>query len=261
MVQWRSEEGAILLVFDKNDIKSKWLDVWNYHYNIPTHLLNSSTDVVNARCSLVEAYFAMAVEGWLSCSSQADSTISKGKSLGSVYEEFLRVSPCFDAHFVVYQHFRKRGWILRSGLNYGGHFVLYRGGINQFHSEYIVYISDSKNRVQWHVLQALTRIAEDVKKTIIVCEVSEVASNLAVTEHKQVLSQVLVTDQHSDPYLELHGQYDLGGNKFLLDAILFRYWDVAAIDEKCTDYSFAPQSTTLKHQKRRITREKTSDHC
>jgi hypothetical protein len=58
---------------------------------------------------------------------------------------------------VVYHHFRSEGLRIKSGFNYGGHFVLYDGSPEEFHSKYLVYIilseENQDTEVSWHTIQ------------------------------------------------------------------------------------------------------------
>ncbi|TYZ65863.1 hypothetical protein PybrP1_004660, partial [[Pythium] brassicae (nom. inval.)] len=135
----------------------------------------------------------------------------------------------FQVHFVVQFHLRELGWTLRSGLNYGGHYVLYRGAASAFHSEYIAYVKGADAPLSWGVLQALTRVAADVKKTVLV------NNSKSLTE----------------------GEYEFFGRRFRFSAVAIRFWDVAGADaqpapggEQSWSFAFQPQPTLSKKLKK-----------
>ncbi|CAK4509829.1 unnamed protein product [Aphanomyces euteiches] len=85
--------------------------------------------------------------------------------------------------YVAYAHYRDNGWIVQSGHLYGVTFTLYRMSPNVVHSEYMM----------------LTRLAEDVKKTVL-------------------LVQVISSDHESDQMIDVCGTY------FSLKEVRMRHW-------------------------------------
>ena len=51
------------------------------------------------------------------------------------YSRFCELQPNFAASYAAYRHYRKLSWIPKSGLKYGGDFVLYRKGPAHYHAE------------------------------------------------------------------------------------------------------------------------------
>lgn len=153
-----------------------------------------------------------------------------------------RLNADFQTQFVVYQHFRRLNWRVKSGLSYGAHFVLYRGPATRFHSEYIVYIQETGGSVaSWNVVQALTRVAADVKKTVLLCEVT---TSLTLPE----LSGV---DQHT--FSLTQGSYEYHGRRFTVDAVAIRFWDIGdaslhAADAAADAFDFHPQPMQSKSE-------------
>lgn len=58
-------------------------------------------------------------------------------SLDPLMESFTRKIPKFVNLLQVYRELRQEGWIVRSGLNYGTDFVLYRSNLDAEHAQYI----------------------------------------------------------------------------------------------------------------------------
>jgi hypothetical protein len=129
-------------------------------------------------------------------------------------------------HFVVYQHFRRLGWTPRPGLNYGAHYVLYRGSATEFHSEYVVYVQDGEAASSWNTIQSLTRIAADVKKTVLLCTVTR---------------QQVATPATNAPASDLtFGAYTLHDVQHTVEAVAIRFWDASVADSPEAS-SFQPQ--------------------
>lgn len=47
------------------------------------------------------------------------------------------MQPHFPASYAAYEYYRNENWIPKSGLKYGGNFVLYRKGPAYYHAEYV----------------------------------------------------------------------------------------------------------------------------
>lgn len=139
-------------------------------------------------------------------------------------------SPLFQAQFVLQLHFRRLQWRLKSGLNYGAHHVLYRGPVNEVHSEYIAYLQSDAQPLAWATLQALTRVAADVKKTLLLCQVTQEEAVIAAMEPEF-----------------LRGVYCIHGRSYALQASAMRFWDPTT-----TNFAFQPQPNL--HKKSRTKR-------
>ncbi|KAJ0411870.1 hypothetical protein ATCC90586_005965 [Pythium insidiosum] len=164
---------------------------------------------------------------------------------------FLRrarhASPSFRSHLVAALHFRRLGWRVRSGLNYGAHFVLYRGDSDVVHSEYIVYVH-SGGVLQWPIVQSLTRLAEDVKKTVLLCQVEDVDDIRAGDDDVHCESP---RGRDCSPRVELASVVELHNRRFRFSGVLIRFWDVATVDDDSQDYAFALQPIVPKKRPQR----------
>ncbi|POM62913.1 tRNA-intron endonuclease [Phytophthora palmivora] len=189
--------------------------------------------------SLPETYYVAAIDG----------VLPMDEPLRELWETFKRSSEEFARHFIVYQHFRCLGWIPKSGLNYGGHYALYRGSAAEFHSEYVVYVQDSENASSWNTIQSLTRIAADVKKTVLLCTVTAATMTTAKTNS-------LVAGTTSLTF----GMYCFHDVPYTVEAIAIRFWDALVADDP-KSYHFHPQPLLPKRvkavkKKNRIKRQK-----
>jgi|UniRef100_K3WRN1 tRNA splicing endonuclease len=168
-------------------------------------------------------------------------------ALGShkqLWGAFSTTHPGFQRQFVVQYHFREQGWVLKSGLNYGAHHVLYRGAPDAYHSEYIVYVKEVQE-LPWVVVQALTRVAADVKKTVLICEVAATQCSPSSIQESPTLT---------------HGHYEFVGHAFEFTAIAIRFMDVALPDgaqapkagatlSLSSPFAFQPQPVVLKKKR------------
>ncbi|GLD94457.1 hypothetical protein PINS_up003068 [Pythium insidiosum] len=191
--------------------------------------------------SLVDAYIAIAIDRVLPLEAPA--------TLTSVWDDFSSASPSFRSHVVTALHFRRLGWRLRRGLNYGAHFVLYRGDPDVVHSEYIVYVHAEKEALQWPIVQSLTRLAEDVKKTVVLCEVQDLGTSTGALASRSESSHA--SSPSPEVTLNLTSVVHLHGREFQFDGIMIRFWDVAAADDDRDDCcAFAAQPVVPKQQRR-----------
>ncbi|KAI9994851.1 hypothetical protein PInf_011689 [Phytophthora infestans] len=143
--------------------------------------------------------------------------------LRELWERFKSSSVTFARNFIVYQHFRRFGWVPKSGLNYGVHFVLYRGSATDYHSEYIVYVQDEDESSSWNTIQSLTRIAADVKKTVLLCTVTTATT--------------VSGDSSTDL---MFGVYNFHDVQYTVEGVAIRFWDPSIAD--------IPQSYTFQQQ-------------
>ncbi|KAG6977105.1 hypothetical protein JG688_00000689 [Phytophthora aleatoria] len=173
--------------------------------------------------SLPETYYA-AIDGVL----PADD------SLRELWERFKSSSTTFVRNFIAYHHFRRLGWAPKSGLNYGAHYVLYRGSATDFHSEYIVYVQDEEEDSSWNTIQSLTRIAADVKKTVLLCTVT--AATRASEESGSVDTDLTF------------GVYNFHDVQYTVEAIAIRFWD-PSIADGAQSYTFQQQPVIPKKPK------------
>lgn len=140
----------------------------------------------------------------------------------------------------MYQHFRQLGWTPKPGLNYGAHYVLYQGSADEYHSEYVVYVQ-LEGVSSWNTIQTLTRIAADVKKTVLLCTVTV----------------ALATSTKDDPAELTFGVYVFHDVQYMVEAIAIRFWEASEVDDpqSCT---FQPQPILSKKPKKK--RAKRSKH-
>lgn len=77
----------------------------------------------------------------------------------------------FDKLYEVYAHMRRKGYVVKCGLQFGTDYLLYRGSPDDFHAEYCCLVVDGE--VEWRVIKTLARLAQDVRKRLVLCDIHE----------------------------------------------------------------------------------------
>lgn len=95
-------------------------------------------------------------------------------------ETFSKLKRSFLESYVAYVYLKAKNWIIKSGLKFGGDFLLYQKGPQFFHASYIVLIQPYRNSEQLsgtthymdnYDFQGFNRIAETTGKQLLVLEV------------------------------------------------------------------------------------------
>ena len=82
-----------------------------------------------------------------------------------------------DRIAIVRKHFQLKGYRVHSGLQFGCELVLYADSPGKVHSDFCVHVVDNADgSLDWRMLQTLVRSMPDLRKTLIVANVSEVKS-------------------------------------------------------------------------------------
>lgn len=95
----------------------------------------------------------------------------------------LESDPCFIQRYVSYHYFRSKGWVVKSGLKFGGDYLLYKDGPGIYHASYVVLtkVIFGKNAIDtgelsekpldWVTLMGLNRLTETSGKEVLLCYV------------------------------------------------------------------------------------------
>ncbi|RLN38045.1 hypothetical protein BBJ28_00001083 [Nothophytophthora sp. Chile5] len=133
------------------------------------------------------------------------------------------------------------------------HYVLYRGSAAHFHSEYIVYVQDADGPLAWCTIQTLTRIAADVKKTVLVCDVA-VASGSSPYLIGSADGDMKSGESISEEPGLTHGVYYFHDTQYTVEAVAIRFWDASFAaglsTESLQPYAFQSQPVLLKKPKK-----------
>lgn len=222
---WTQVGDGVVVTFQRD--ASSWQEFCAKGYGVAD--LQLSGELPRRRLTMAEAFYAAAIARVLPING----------SVSELWQRFCSQSDRFPREFAVYQHFRRLGWILKSGLNYGVHYVLYRGSAAEFHSDYLVYSHPETGPVSWHTIQSLTRIAADVKKTLLVCTVETTIS-------PSTAGSTELDDQAAGQLT--FGVYHFFGVDCTVEAVAIRFSDVSTSDDQ--SFSFEPQPVLLKQVKK-----------
>ncbi|XP_044743007.1 tRNA-splicing endonuclease subunit Sen2 [Chrysoperla carnea] len=122
------------------------------------------------RLSLEEGFFLIYA---MNCIEIYDG--SQKLSIEQCWNLFSNADPNFIKCYIIYHHFRSKGWIVKSGEKFAGNYILYKNGPQFFHATYIVIIdtenSASSDKKQWKQILPIIRVAETCKKEVIIARI------------------------------------------------------------------------------------------
>ena len=102
--------------------------------------------------------------------------------IGTIWSKFrqIKADSCsrldFALEYGVYHYFKSRDWVVKTGHNYGTHFMLYREGPPTDHAKYAVYIIDQNcGTPKWDALLTLQRVVQSVCKQLLLVYVTSSA--------------------------------------------------------------------------------------
>ncbi|KAI5057243.1 hypothetical protein GOP47_0027258 [Adiantum capillus-veneris] len=82
----------------------------------------------------------------------------------------------FSYYYMAYSHLRKKNWIVRSGLQYGVHYIAYRHHPSHVHADYsVLVVPDWERPMQldsWSHMQGIIRLCGNVAKTLLLLHVA-----------------------------------------------------------------------------------------
>eukprot|EP00890_Picochlorum_soloecismus_P004111 jgi/Picsp_1/4700/NSC_02069-R1_trna intron endonuclease len=156
------------------------------------------------RLSLDEAFFMHYALRSLTLYTVHDKAGRPGRLLDTAgaWLEMQRSRDDFTLLYLCYHHFRSKGWIPRTGLQYGVDFVLYQKHPAITHSDYSVSIqtdeslglgSRSRPRMSWHDLQVTNRLTAQVGKRLLVARIHDPAPHLGY-DHPKCMDRVSISE-------------------------------------------------------------------
>jgi len=91
-----------------------------------------------------------------------------------LWKECCKRDTNFIHKYVVYEHYRKKGWVPKPGAKFGVHFLLYKDGPAYYHSSYGVVVRSAlpQSELTWQFMISLVRVMESVRKGAIICDVT-----------------------------------------------------------------------------------------
>ncbi|KRZ06587.1 Beta-lactamase-like protein 2, partial [Trichinella zimbabwensis] len=122
---------------------------------------------------------------------------------GEFFSRCIASAADFVFRFAVYLHFRRRGWIVKPGLNYGVDYVVYPDAPNNVHSQFMVIIVPHWNGfhelpMTWRDAVSASRISCAVSKNVLLCGVKNLDGDfekLTLDDLEQCLVQIVCLKQ------------------------------------------------------------------
>lgn len=146
----------------------------------------------------VEAFFLSSALGVLDVYDSEGNLLEGRKLLEALANNDLEG---FLNNYVVYHHFRSKGWCVRSGVKFGTDYLLYKRGPPFTHAEFAVMVvptsqdeeQNKKNCAEWWLASSIGRVVGGVKKTLVYSYV-EIPPLSSEFELKLFLKASKVTD-------------------------------------------------------------------
>lgn len=155
--------------------------------------LNSNIHGKTVRLSLDEAFFMHYALGALSLFDHKENQTPLNTS--EVWQRMCSARADFPLLYICYHHFRSKGWIPRTGLQYGVDFVLYQKHPALAHSDYSVTIQttqagqsvpngSTRPPLSWHDVQVTNRMTGQVGKRLLIVNIHDPAPHMGYTSHR-----------------------------------------------------------------------------
>lgn len=89
--------------------------------------------------------------------------------------KFSRIDKNFKTNYSVFKDLRKKGYIVKTALKFGGTFRIYEKGknIGKSHSKWICFPVDENSKILWQDFTAKNRVAHSTKKNLLIAIVDE----------------------------------------------------------------------------------------
>ncbi|XP_053692517.1 tRNA-splicing endonuclease subunit Sen2 [Sabethes cyaneus] len=119
-------------------------------------------------------------------------------SAEQLLDKFSALKPNFLSSYAAYIFFKSKNWVIKSGLKFGGDYILYQKGPQYFHASFIALIQPYQDGQQFanngHYLdnydfQCFNRIAETTAKNLLVLEV-HYPTGVDPTNYRECMSRL-----------------------------------------------------------------------
>lgn len=99
----------------------------------------------------------------------------KSLDFASLLKKLKRHDKKLETKLAVFSDLRKRGYIVKSALKFGGEFRVYDKGIKpgEDHARWILYTIRESDSLSWHEFAAKTRVAHSTKKRLLIAIVDD----------------------------------------------------------------------------------------
>lgn len=142
----------------------------NYIENLkPKCCINNIKLQEKLMLSLQEAFFLSYGLGCLQVIGSGDKMLT----IEECWNLFTKMDKKFVPKYVVYHYFRSKGYIVKSGIKFGGDYVLYREGPGVMHSDYIVVVKCKEDQFDFVSVLGHVRMATTTTKEVLIAEVDE----------------------------------------------------------------------------------------
>uniref|UniRef100_A0A182JT01 tRNA-intron lyase n=1 Tax=Anopheles christyi TaxID=43041 RepID=A0A182JT01_9DIPT len=156
---------------------------------------------------LEEAFFLMHVLNILRLKDLHDNTLP----VPDAFRKFRKVKRNFLACYCAYLYLKSKNWVIKSGIKFGGDFVIYVKGPQFYHASYIVLVQEvfeggktETSAISGLDFQGFNRIAETTGKDLLFLEV-HYPSALDLTDDAVCLDRV--KDVHVAETFTKHHNY------------------------------------------------------
>eukprot|EP01129_Flabellula_baltica_P015785 TRINITY_DN8162_c0_g1_i1.p1 TRINITY_DN8162_c0_g1~~TRINITY_DN8162_c0_g1_i1.p1 ORF type:complete len:218 (+),score=31.15 TRINITY_DN8162_c0_g1_i1:65-718(+) len=79
---------------------------------------------------------------------------------------------CFCSRYMVFSHFREKGFFVKNGFKFGVDYTLYTDSPHKVHASFNIIISTKTNPISYTHLQALIRTTGEARKKLISCTIT-----------------------------------------------------------------------------------------
>lgn len=162
-----------------------------------TDLIPDTQDEPVSILTMHEAFFLTHALGCLSLHSEGRE-VSGLISCWSLFRNYYLRSNLkldFAVEYGVYHYFRSRGWIVKSGTNYGANFLLYKEGPSIDHAQYAVNIICEDHGTcaesnRWNSLLTFHRVIQSVCKELLLVFVVVPNKSNSTFEEPSIISKM-----------------------------------------------------------------------
>lgn len=117
----------------------------------------------------------------------------------ALWQRLQQLRHDFFLLYLAYHHFRSKGWIPRTGLQYGADFVLYQRHPALSHSDYTVIViplsPGQRPHLGWHDFQISNRLSTQVSKKLLLLYVQEEGGGSGDRSSPNSLARVAVHER------------------------------------------------------------------
>lgn len=178
-------------------------------HNGPQGRNSGKNDGSTITLTLHEAFFLLHALGCLSIEYQTKKIgIEDCWKVFRKYHATFNIKTDFAIEYSVYLYFRSRGWIVKTGENYGTNFLLYTDGLVINHAKYAVLIMPEQDHTfeslfSYESLMTFYRVIQSVSKELLLVRVKNAEGSEANFDEVTSISNLRITTQifNSQPTL------------------------------------------------------------